>query len=319
MSWHFAVMVGALTLASLGALHLAFCGLAKLAWRTWRRRILALQPAAAQPMLLAVAAGPLLLSAMLVGLLVIPAVLRYEPVESGESPSVVLIGFAAMAVVVGASRAIRLLLAAHGNWRVTRTYRKSAKPFGVVQGLPVFVLDSNDPIVVLLGSIHPAVYVSRDVVSRLSDSQLRAVIDHEMAHHQRHDLAAMWLLRVAGETTATAKSARKAWALRAELIADDHAAVASGDSLLIAEALTTVAALGRPKTPQPAVAAFLTSDAFSDLRVRVERLMSNGSERRAVTTLLWVRVAMLGGLVVFALSYPHLMAWTYKAVEFLEM
>lgn len=316
MTTHFAVMVAALSLATLGALHLLLCGAAKFAWRQWRERILSLPVRTAQPLLLTIAAGPLLVASGVVGLLVLPAMLRFEPAESPEEPNLLLLGLGAVAVTVAARRVVRLSLAAWGNWRLARRYRKSAKPYGVVDGVPVLMLDTEDPLVMLLGAVAPAVYISRGVAERLNPAQLRAVIDHELAHHRRHDVAAMWLLRVAGETTRTARDARKAWALRAELLADAHAADCAGDSLLIAEALTTVAALGRPKMPQPAVAAFLTSDAFCDLRVRVERLLSyhgGGTLRQPMG----VRLAMLGGLVAFAACYGQLMAWTFKAVEVL--
>ncbi len=318
MTEHFQVMVAALTLATLGGLHLVFCGLAELAWYNWRQRILAMPAGMAQPILLAIAAGPLLLASGIVGLLVLPALLHYEPNESAERPGVLLLSLGAVAVLVAARRGIRLTLAAYGNWRMARLYRKSAKLHSVVEGVPVKVLDTNDPQVMLLGSLRPTVYVSQGVVSRLSEAQLQAVIDHELAHHRRHDVAAMWLLRVAGETTRAARDARKAWALRAELMADAHAADATGDSLLIAEALTTVASLGRPTMAQPAVAAFLTSDAFSDLRFRVERLMTYRRENRTARPI-WVRLAMLAGVLAFIASYPTLIAWTDRAVEFLAM
>ena len=122
--------------------------------------------------------------------------------------------------------------------------------------------------------------------------------------------------------TGSAKQARQEWALRAELIADSEAADAAGDSLLLAEALTQVASIARKavRTDRVLVAAYLSSEVYSELRLRVETLLDHtrGVHAEAGSNL-GMRIGLFAVLALFVMGHDPMLAMTFRAVEFLAM
>lgn len=129
------------------------------------------------------------------------------------------------------------------------------------------VVDHDVPIAYCLPGLRPRVVVSRGVLTALDEDELRAVLDHELAHVvQRHDLVVLPFLAL-GATfpwLAAVRCAREQVALLVEMLADDAAARRHGRRVL-ALALTKV---GAAQAPAGGLGAGGT-----DVLVRVGRLL----------------------------------------------
>jgi len=129
------------------------------------------------------------------------------------------------------------------------------------------VVDSAHRVAYCLPGLRPRVVVSRGVVTALEEDELRAVVDHELAHVvQRHDLVVLPFvaLRATFPRLPAVRAAVDEVALLVEMLADDRAARRHGRGVL-ARALAKVGA-----APAPAGGLGATA---SPVLVRTDRLV----------------------------------------------
>jgi len=110
------------------------------------------------------------------------------------------------------------------------------------------VLDHDVPVAYCLPGLRPRVVVSRAVLTALDEDELRAVLEHELAHVvQRHDLVVLPFvaLGVTFPWLPPVRCAREQVALLVEVLADDRA-VRRHDRRVLARALCKVGAAGPP-------------------------------------------------------------------------
>ena len=116
------------------------------------------------------------------------------------------------------------------------------------------VVDHDVPLAYCLPGLHPRVVVSRGVLTVLDEEELRAVLDHELAHLvQRHDLVVLPFVAL-GATLPWLPVVRRAGrevALLVEMLADDRAA-RRHDRTVLATALGKVAGGPAPAGSLPA-------------------------------------------------------------------
>lgn len=105
------------------------------------------------------------------------------------------------------------------------------------------VVDSALPVAYCLPGLRPRVVVSRGVLTALDEDEVRAVLEHELAHVvQRHDLVVLPFLAL-GATfpwLPAVRTAREQVAALVEMLADDRAA-RRHDGRVLARALWKVA------------------------------------------------------------------------------
>ena len=110
------------------------------------------------------------------------------------------------------------------------------------QARDVHIVDTEAPLAFAAGLRAPRLFLSRLLVSQLPADQLAAVIAHERAHAKRHDAlcqtVASALSRLHFPSIRNALLADMA--LAAEQACDEAACCASGDRLLVAEAIIAV-------------------------------------------------------------------------------
>ncbi len=137
------------------------------------------------------------------------------------------------------------------------------------------VVDHDVPVAYCLPGLRPRVVVSRGIVAVLDEAELRAVLEHELAHvAARHDLVVLPFVAL-GATfprLAPVRCALEQVALLVEVLADDRAARRHGGRVL-ARALVKASA-GAPPPGSLGIAGPVTSGALaSPVAVRADRLL----------------------------------------------
>lgn len=215
--------------------------------------------------------APLTLSCVCVPLVQL-AFWRYEPANKVESVGAVLLVLAVAGAWVLTTMAQRTWQCVHATWRVSRAWRRA----GVAAHVPgwngrAWIVDSQFPVVAVVGVGRGELYVSADVMAACSAPEIAAIAAHERAHVTGRDNLTRVLFALAPAASRAAVRVERAWVVTIEEIADLHAR-ASGDGVTLAQALTKVArlALGATAPPPAAISAFIGGD---DLGARVRRLL----------------------------------------------
>lgn len=184
---------------------------------------------------------------------------------------------------------LRLLVALHGGWRLTRSARRidhSDRLWALVQeqahhlglgrsrvpgvGLLSSRLSVGGPI--LVGLLRPMILLPAAVLAQLTPSQLEAVIAHELAHIRRRDPLWIFLQRM---TETLLFFHPMVWVISRKLsqerehACDDLVLSGEADPSAYATALVRVLALSSGGTRTPVTAAALSREA---LHQRISRL-----------------------------------------------
>jgi len=150
----------------------------------------------------------------------------------------------ALAVLGGAV----LLAAMRAAFRQLRAHRRMLRALPVTGSLPgrpsVLVLDLAEPLAFCAGWLRPRVYVTRAILERLSDSEMRAVLAHEHQHGTLRDPLRLAFSRVLCQALfflPVLRSLHASYADAAELTADAAALEASnGAAAPLASAMLAV-------------------------------------------------------------------------------
>jgi hypothetical protein len=205
-----------------------------------------------------------------------PAYLLLEPRDTGEtlSPGLVLVVVAAAALVfTGLRRGLR-------SWvdgrRLAAGWMRGAQPLRLPGlTLPAYRIAHPFPVVAVVGTLRPRLFVAERVLAGLTGEELAAVLAHEEGHLAARDNLKGLLLRCCPDPLALLPLGDRlcrAWAEAAEAAADEHAARAgSPRALALAGALVKVARMA-----PPGQRASLPATAFHDgagIARRVKRLL----------------------------------------------
>ena len=112
---------------------------------------------------------------------------------------------------------------------------------------PVHLLDDKEPVMLCAGGRRPVLVVSRGACDGLDEHALEAAVAHELAHVERRDAAAGWLLlavRAACWFNPVVQVLARDLAQEIERRADDRAAAVAGDRVALAAALVSVFGAG---------------------------------------------------------------------------
>jgi Zn-dependent protease with chaperone function len=271
--------------------------------------------------------GPPTVALILVAAFLIPSYLAYEPYASGEFVSNKL-GALALLSAVGVTLA--LWRGVH-SWLATRSLLRRwlgiATPITLTQiNIPTFRLPHSFPIIAVVGTARPRLFIAERVLESLTEDELVAAIAHECGHLAARDNLKRMLMRACRDMLAIVPCGRsidRAWAENAEAAADEHAAErGSAVALNLASALIEIARMvpagARPTMP---AGAFLLGDDNHGVPGRVNRLIAlAGTSRRRVsrsvfywTERLTVLVLVLGLLIT--LTNTHVLVSLHNGME----
>jgi len=228
--------------------------------------------------------GPPALALLSVTLFLVPSYVGYEPYTTSEIVSKKLATLAiisAVGVMLALWRALR-------SWFATRTLLQEWLS-GAVQiklsgtNIPTFRIASSFPIIAVVGTFRPRLFIAERVLETLSQEELKAAIAHEGGHLYAHDNCKRSLLRASRDMlmiVPCGRSLDRAWAEAAECAADEQAAQHGAETALnLAAALVKIAKMvpvgARAAVP---MAAFLVGvEETRGVKARVRRLLEIAS------------------------------------------
>jgi len=276
--------------------------------------------------LFAMRACPPTIAMISVGFFLIPSYVGYEPYSTNEVVSKKLAALAILStggVLFAVWRGLRSWFATRSLLREWLAVADQITLAGV--SIPAYRIPHSFPIIAVVGTIRPRLFVAEQVQSTLSDEELIAAIAHERGHLTARDNLKRSLLRVCRDVLMIVPCGRaldRAWADSAEAAADEYAAQQSSETALdLASALIGIARMvptGK-RTRLPA-AAFILGDDTTGVRARVKRLIALAGARPPKASAFVshfgsiVLVVLLAALI-FTLTCTHALASLHSAVE----
>jgi len=273
--------------------------------------------------------GPPALALFTVLGLVIPSYLIHEPYSSGEIVSTKL-GALALISLLGVVLALwRGLKSCRATRTLLKQWLDGAQPIRIADvNIPTFCIEHPFPVIAVVGSLRPRLFVARRVLDSLSEDEMLAAIAHESGHLEARDNLRRILIRACRDMLTIVPCGRsldRAWSENAEAAADEAAASrGSAVALNLASALIEIARMvpagARPTMP---VAAFLLGDETDGVKGRVRRLLDlagagpRGSRQASKFNRWATRSALLSSLLLMILLLIHssALAEMHDAIE----
>ena len=315
------VLAALLTINALASLLAAAC------WRLleWPLRN---RPARTRAeILFALRVSPPTLALISVGLFLVPSYVGYEPYSTSEVVSTKL----AVLAMVSAGGVAFALWRGLRSWFATRSLLREwlatadkIRLEGV--STPTFRIRHPFPIIAVVGTIKPRLFVAEHVLQTLSEEEMKAAIAHECGHLAARDNLKRSLLRACRDAlmiVPCGRSIDRAWAENAEAAADEHAADrGSAVALNLASALIEIARMvpagARPSMPS---GAFILGDETHGVMGRVNRLLAlagAGGQQSKPIFISWTEriglFLLLTGLTL-TLTNTHALASLHVAME----
>jgi len=208
--------------------------------------------------------------------LALPAFLEFEPHSTHEGIGLRLDALALAGAVLLAGMIVRGWRVLLATLKAQRSWRKNSERV-YLEGinLPIYCVESGSSLLAVTGVFRARIFLSRDIAETLSPEELRAALEHEIAHVSSFDNLKQTLLKITRPPRwlKAFHAADAEWSGMAE-IAADQSALARGASVLdLSSALIKVGRLNRVSTATSAVASHLVPPACnSSLEQRIVRL-----------------------------------------------
>lgn len=276
--------------------------------------------------------GPPAIAIVALGAFLIPSYLTHEPYTTEES---VTIKLAVLAIASGVGIGLGVLRSVR-SWWATRSLIKhwtaSATAVEIDSvSIPTFHFPHSFPIIAVIGSFRPKLFIADHVLRTLNEEELKAAIAHECGHLAALDNFKRSLLRASRAALLIipcGRSLDRAWAEASESAADEYAAQESATvAVNLAAALVRIARLiphGQHPALPTSVSTFLNGDEESQgVKARVRRLLelaaidstSQVSNAAVVRLIPW---ALLGLIIVASItieSRPQVLATVHSFIE----
>ena len=318
------VLASLLTINALASLAMAAC------WRLVERPLQTRSARSRAEILFAMRVGPPVLALISVALFLVPSYVAYEPYASGEVVSKKLATLAVLSAIGVGFALWRALRASFATRSLQQEWLSSA--IQITLGglrLPTFRFVNSFPIIAVVGTVRPRLFIAEQVLEILSREELTAAIAHEGGHLSAHDNFKRSLLRACRDAlmiVPCGRSLDRAWAEAAECAADEHAVQQNAETALnLASALVKIAKLipvgARASVP---MAAFLVGiEETRGVKARVRRLLeiaSNGCRQSvpnsAIARLLpATSLCLLLTLAVAVASNPQVLVTVHSMIE----
>ncbi len=265
---------------------------------------------------LALRLAPAALSLAFVAFVFAPSYWRYEPREFVEGFDVSLTALAALAL---ASIGLAITRGATA-WRRARhrtdRWMRAATPLEIPgAAVPAFAVDTDAPLMALVGVLRPRLIITRPVLEALTDEELAAGITHELGHRRAYDNLKRLVMRAAPDVwfaVGIARTIERRWAAAAEQIADRAVGDSGSARCALASALVKVARLTPPAAPIVEPISALVDG--GDITARVQRLLGEEPLPAAPRGFAWLSAALVATL---AAGYAPLLRVVHSITEIL--
>jgi len=222
-------------------------------------------------------------------LFVIPSYLDYEPYATPEVVSKKLAALALLSFASIAFALVRTIRSSRATAALRKQWSSQAEPIQVPGiNVPAFRIPHHFPIVAIIGTFRPRLFIADNVLTCLSQDEMAAAIAHECGHLAARDNLKRTLLRVCRDTLLVVpfgRTVERMWAENAEGAADEFAARQSADAALnLASALVTIAKMvpAGARADVPLGAYLVGAEETQGVKSRIRRLIeiaSNNSLR----------------------------------------
>jgi Zn-dependent protease with chaperone function len=299
-------------------------------WRLLEQSVPSWSPRARVDVLFGLRVSPPVLAVIAVSLFLVPSYLNYEPYAT---PEVVSKKLASLALVSGLGVMFALWRCARSWWATHSLLREwLVNAYRIrLEGIdiPTFRLPHAFPIIAVVGTVRPRLFIAERVMQSLTEEELAAAIAHERGHLAARDNFKRLLLRMCRDLLMIVPCGRaldRAWAEAAESAADEHAAQQNGDTALnLAAALIKIAKMipAGSRAAMPVAAFLVGGEENRGVKSRVRRLVdisSNGSAARVhhnATTRIGL-VLSLAVVIVFCAAVansPHVLITVHALIE----
>lgn len=224
------------------------------------------------------------LTAIVVALFLIPSYIGYEPRVTDEVVSKKLVALALLSVAGVAFALWRSIRSWFATIRLTKKWLLRSEQIDLPGiAIPAFCIDHSFPIIAIVGTLRPRLFIAREVLLSLNEEELAAAIAHECGHLSARDNLKRTLLRICRDLLLLVPFGRavdRAWTESAESAADEFAAQQSrANALNLASALVTIAKMvptgARADVP---LGAYLVGAETQGVKGRIKRLIEMSSE-----------------------------------------
>jgi Zn-dependent protease with chaperone function len=296
-------------------------------WRLIERPMRRCSARTRAEVLFAMRVGPPAVAVISVAALLIPSYLAYEPYSTNEFVSKKLGALAvlsAIGVALALARGFRSWLATRS---LLRKWLNAATPIQLPEiRVPTFRISHPFPIIAVVGTIKPRLFVAEHVLQALSEEEMVAAVAHECGHLAARDNLKRSLLRACRDAlmiVPCGRSIDRAWSENAEAAADEHAADrGSAVALNLASALIEIARMVPPGArPSMPAGAFILGDETRGVMGRVNRLLALAGAGQPPPKLIFISWAeriglflLLAGLTL-TVTNTHALASLHVAME----
>lgn len=264
---------------------------------------------------------PAVAAAALLAIVVMPAVLLFEPDHEFEAVGPAFTALATLGAALLTSGAVTAAVSAFATWRAERAWLRSAQrlDFDPPAGVPAYAVDSFAPAIALVGVFAPKLIAARKVVDACDRHELANIVAHERGHLHAKDNLKRWLMAAAPDAlrwTPLHHAIALAWDDAAEDAADDAATAGKTVARVdLAALLIKVARLSPDSSFTAAtVSPFIERDRL-DRRVRRLLSASPGPRPSRSTAFQPLLSAGLGASVLSVLSNPSALQVVHEMVE----
>lgn len=278
--------------------------------------------------LFALRVSPAMLALISVTLFLVPSYVGYEPYGTSEIVSKKLAALAILSAIGVTFALWRALRSWFATRKLLQEWLSSAVEIKLSgTSIPTLRIPNSFPIIAVVGTFKPRLFIAEHVLETLSHEELMAAIAHEGGHVHAHDNLKRSLLRACRDAlmiVPCGRSLDRAWAEAAESAADEHAAQQCAETALnLASALVKIAKMvpvgARAAVP---LAAFLVGvEETRGVKARVRRLLEIASHGYLVQTPTLSRnvpVASFSGLVLLAVLLainPMVLVFIHAVIE----
>jgi Zn-dependent protease with chaperone function len=186
---------------------LASLGVA-LYWRLTSRRRASSLPAPSSVFL--VRMFPAAVSSLFVTLFFLPGFLQFEPADTTETVSGLMLASVSAPLLVLVWGGLRGVLSWLKTDRlVQRWMSRAERRYLAGTSTDVYCIDSDFPVVSLAGVIRPRLFVSSRVMASCTQEELAGILAHEAAHHRSGDNLKRLLMRFCPDFLAWTSTSRR--------------------------------------------------------------------------------------------------------------
>jgi len=247
----------------------------------------------------------------------LPSYWQYEPRGVDEGFDVTLTALAVLALAVIGSGAVRGVSAWRRAARRTEDWLCVARPLALPDtSMPAFAVDTDAPVMALVGVLRPRLLVTRPVLDALSDEELRASVAHELGHWRAWDNLKRLAMNAAPDVlsaTSCARAIERRWAAASEHVADRGAGDSDRARCALASALVKVARLTPPATSIGEPISALVDG--GDITSRVRRLLDDAPSPPGRGPVRWLAPA--AAVAALVLGYVPLLRIVHGVTEIL--